>query len=105
MPKEIPAIIHNRPNYDYHFITKELAEENEGQFECLEKNTEKNMNFALPTKKIENNNTINHRKKLIDSSRFMSSSLSILTDNLGKGLHEYECKDCKIQSQKCFINN
>ena len=30
MPKEIPAIIHNRPNYDYHFIIKELAEENEG---------------------------------------------------------------------------
>lgn len=89
MPKEIPAIIHNRPNYDYHIITKQLAEENEGQFECLGENTEKNMNFALPTKKIENNKTITHRKNLIDSSRFMSSSLSSLTDNLGKGPHKY----------------
>ena len=32
--KEIP-VVHNYSTYDYHFIIKELAEEFEGQFECL----------------------------------------------------------------------
>ena len=35
--KEIPVIFHNGSTYDYHFIIKELAEEFEGQFECLVK--------------------------------------------------------------------
>ena len=34
-PKEIPVVFHNVSTYDYHFIIKELAEEFEGQFECL----------------------------------------------------------------------
>ena len=34
-PKEIPIISHNVSNYNYHFIIMELAEEFEGQFECL----------------------------------------------------------------------
>ena len=32
VPKEIPIVSDNGPNYDYHFIIKELAEEFEGQF-------------------------------------------------------------------------
>ena len=32
---EIPVVFHNGSNYDYHFITKELANEFEGQFKCL----------------------------------------------------------------------
>ena len=40
-PKEIPVVFHNGSTYDYHFIIKELAEEFEGQFECLGENTEK----------------------------------------------------------------
>ena len=41
MPIEIPAVFHNHSNCDYHFIIKELANEFEGQFECLGENTEK----------------------------------------------------------------
>ena len=41
----------NGSNYDYYFIIKELANELEGQFECLRKNTEKNKPFSVP---IEN---------------------------------------------------
>ena len=41
IPKEIPVIFHNGSTYDYHFIIKELAEEFEGEFECLGANTEK----------------------------------------------------------------
>ena len=39
-PEEIPVAYHNGSRYDYHFIIKELAEEFEGQFECLGENTE-----------------------------------------------------------------
>ena len=42
-PKEIPAIFCNGSTYDYHFIIEELAEEFEGQFECLGENTEKSI--------------------------------------------------------------
>ena len=34
-PREIPVIFHNGSSYDYHFIIKGLAEEFEGDFECL----------------------------------------------------------------------
>ena len=40
-PNEIPLIFNNGSNYDYHSFIKELANEFEGQYECLEKNTEK----------------------------------------------------------------
>ena len=36
---EISIVFHNRSNYNYHFIIKELAEEFEGQFSCLEEST------------------------------------------------------------------
>ena len=41
--KEIPVVFHNGSTYDYHFKIKELAEEFEGEFECLGENTEKYM--------------------------------------------------------------
>ena len=41
IPKEIPVVFHNGSSYDYHFIIKELANEFNGNFECLVENTEK----------------------------------------------------------------
>ena len=38
---------------------------------------------------------ISYKIKFIDSFRFMSSSLSILADNLSEGLHSDKCTDCK----------
>ena len=35
IPKEIPAVFHNGSEYEIHLIINELAEELEGQFECL----------------------------------------------------------------------
>ena len=50
-------------NYDYHFIIKELAEEFEGEFNCLGENTEKFITFSVPIeKKIQE--LINMEKKL-----------------------------------------
>ena len=52
VPNEIPAVFHNGLNYDHHFIIKELANEFEGQFECLGENTEKYKNLSIPVEKI-----------------------------------------------------
>ena len=51
IPKEIPLVLRNGSKYDYHFIIKELVEEFEGEFECLDENTEKYITFSVPIKK------------------------------------------------------
>ena len=50
-PKEIPILFHNRSNYYYNFIIKELAEEFGGQFTCLGENTEKCIIFSVTKEK------------------------------------------------------
>ena len=96
MVKEIPAVFHNSSTYDYHFIIKELAEEFEGQFECLEENIKKYITFSVPIKReLDNGKSIGYKIKFIDSFRFMSSSLSNLVDNLSERLHCDKCIDCK----------
>ena len=104
MLKEIPVVFHNGSTYDYHFIIKELAEELEGEFECLCENTEKYITFSVPikkeiTKKDKNGNDkitkISYKIEFIDSYRFMSASLSNLVSNLSEGLHNDRCIDCK----------
>ena len=40
-------VFHNGSTYDHHFIIKKLAEEFEGQFECLGENTEKCSTFSI----------------------------------------------------------
>ena len=43
-------MFHNGSRYDYHFITKQLAEDFKGQFECLGEKTEKYITFSVPIK-------------------------------------------------------
>ena len=81
-----------------------LAEEFEGEFECLGENTEKYITFSAPikketTKKDKYGNDkateILCKINFIDSCRFMSTSLSNLVSNLFEGLHNDRCIDCK----------
>ena len=51
VPKEISVFRHNVSNYAYYFISKELANEFKGQFECLGENKEKYETFFIPIKK------------------------------------------------------
>ena len=51
MLNEIPAVFHNGLNYDYHFLTKELAKELEKELECLRENTEKYKTYSVPIEK------------------------------------------------------
>ena len=82
-PKKIPLVIHNGSKYDYHFITKEVAKEFEGQFEVLVKNIEKYITFTVLTnKELDNGKLIKYKIKFILSFRFMSTSLSKLVNNL-----------------------
>ena len=69
-PKEIPVVSHNGSKYDYHFIIKELAEEFDGQLECLAENIEKFVTFSVPIKKdFVNGKTITYKINFIDSFR------------------------------------
>ena len=104
IPKESPLVFHNGSTYDYHLIIKELAEEFEGEVECLGENTEKYITFSVPIKKEITKNDknandkimkISYKIKFIDSFRFMSSSLSSLADNLSEGVHSDKGTDCK----------
>ena len=98
IPKEIPVVFHNGSTYDHHLIIKELVKEFDGNFECLGENTEKYITFSVPIKKKIENKDIELMKlkiKIIDSYRFMSSSLSKLVDNLSEGIHNNKCVDCK----------
>ena len=82
-PKKIPLVIHNGSKYDYHFITKEVAKDFEGQFEVLVKNIEKYITFTVLTnKELDNGKLIKYKIKFIHSFRFMSTSLSKLVNNL-----------------------
>ena len=85
-------------------MIKELAEEFEGELECLGENTEKYITFSVPIKKEitkigkDGNDKvmkISYKINFIDSFIFMSSSLSNLFDNLSEGLHSDKCTDCK----------
>ena len=96
IPKEIPIVFHNGSTYDYHFIIEKLGKEFEGNFECFGENTEKYITFSAPLKKkINKTLEITYKIKLIDSYRFMSTSLSKLVDNLSEGLYNNKCLNCK----------
>ena len=76
------VVFHNGSNYVYHYIIKELANEFEGQFECLEENTENYKKFSVEIEQEEVTNidkndnesavTISYKIKFIDSARFIA---------------------------------
>ena len=82
VPNEIPTIFHNCSNYDYHFITKELANEFEGLLKCIGENSEICKSFSVRIKKIlikidkdgkESVETISYKIKSINSMTFMAN--------------------------------
>ena len=109
VPKKIPIVFHNRSNYDYYFIIKELAEEFTKQLTCLCETTEKYITFTVPIEKevtrIDKNGeeitkNISYILQFIDSARFMASSLSNLANNLSDRIHRIKCK-LEHHDKKC----
>ena len=90
--KKIAIAFHNGFNYDYHFIVKELAEKFLKKLMCLGGNTEKYITFPIPIEKevtrIDKNGekikNIFYIQQFINSTRFMSSLLSNLINNLSE---------------------
>ena len=67
--------------------------------ECLGENTEKYITFSVPVKKqLNNGKTITYKPKFIDSFRFMSTSLSILVNNLSE-IYSTKCRDKNCKSE------
>ena len=82
VPKKIPIVFLNALTCDDHFISKQLAEDFKGQFECLGENTVKYIIFSVPIKEDHNSKKITYKLRFIDSYRFMQSKLSDHVDNL-----------------------
>ena len=82
VPKDIPIIIHNA-SYDTHFIINQLAEEFNGELNCIRENMEKYITFSVPIKKkCDGSKAITYKFRFIDSFRSMPASLSELADNM-----------------------
>ena len=101
VPKRTPIIFHNRYNYDYHFVIKELAVEFKKQFTSLGENTKKYITLTAPVEKevtrIDKNGEeiIKHIAYILqftDSTRFMASSLSNIVNNISEGIYRVKCK-------------
>ena len=82
-------------------MEKKLQKLYKNQFICLGEITEKQITFTVPIERevtrIEENGEeiakhISYIFQLIDSVRFMASSLSNLGNNLSEGLHNIKCK-------------
>ena len=82
-------------------LSKELAEEFEGQFTCLSENTEKYINVSVPVEKkvirIDKNGAETKKPtayilKFLNRARFMASSLSIPVNILAEGIRKIKRK-------------
>ena len=88
--KDIPTKNHNA-SYDTHFIINQLAEEFNGELNCIGENMEKYITFSVPIKKkCDDSKTITYKLRFIDSFRFMPTSLSELFDNMSGNFNSIE---------------
>ena len=71
-----------------------MAEEFEGEFECLGENTEKYITFSVPIKNEITKKDKNGNDKIKKIS-YYHTSLSNLVSNLSEGLHNDRFIDCK----------
>ena len=98
--KNIPIIIHNA-SYDTHFIINQLEKEFKCELDCIGENMEKYITFSVSIKKkCGDSKTITHKRRFIDSFRFMSTSLSDLIDNMSGEFNSIQCKSC-TENNRC----
>ena len=65
----------------------------------------KHITFSVPIEKQENGKTQKYKTRLINSVRFVTSSLSSLADNLSEHLRKGKCKDCKLNLEYMAAKN
>ena len=111
IPNYIPVVFHNLAGYDAHLFIRELAKYTTGMG-VITKNTENYISFSIKVEvdkyldKEGNERTKEMELRLIDSIKFMSSSLDSLVNNLARGGHEfwgfenYNCRQHELLIRK-----
>ena len=100
MQKDIPVVIHNGSNYDFHLIITELAKEFRSDMKCIPEDKEKYISFLIPLKIEREDGKFNsYNLRVIDSARFMAGSLGTHVNNLSE-LYEFKCEDKNNQRIK-----
>ena len=103
--EDIPVVIHNGNNYDFHLIITELAKEFTSEIYCIPEDKEKYNIFSIPVMHREvNNKTINYNLRFIGSARFMAGSIDAHVNDLS-GLYYCNCTDKKKQQIKIRYND
>ena len=95
--RDIPVVIHNGSNYDFHLIIKELANEFREDIHCIPCDKEKYKTFSIPIKFV--NNDYPFMLKLIESNNFMIGPLESHVNNLSN-LYNCSCSNSSIQDIK-----
>ena len=94
---DIPVVIHNGSNYDFHLLINELAKEFRSEINCIGGNTEKYISSSIPIKKeIKDDKFTICNLRFIDSVRFMVGSLDTHVNSLSE-LYDCYCEDKKKQ--------
>ena len=92
--RDIPVVIHNGSNYDFHLIIKELANKLREDINCIACDKEKYKTFSIPIKYVKNDYPF--MLKFIDSNNFMMGSLDNRVNNLSN-LYSCNCSDSSMQ--------
>jgi len=77
-PEHVPVIFHNLAGYDSHLLIKRLGKMQE-KIDCVPNNEKKYISFS---KSVMHDGKVKYKIRLIDSFKFMSSSLDKLVNNL-----------------------
>ena len=91
--KNIPVVIHNGSNYDFHLLISELAKEFRSDMTCIPQDKENYISFSIPLKKESKDGKFTtYNLRFIDSARFMADSLESHVNNVSE-LYECNCTD------------
>ena len=98
--KNIPVVIHNGSNYDFHLLISELAKEFRSDMTCIPQDKENYISFSIPLEKESKDGKFTtYNLRFIDSARFMADSLESHVNNLSE-LYECNCTDKSNQRIK-----
>ena len=98
--REIPFVIHNGSNYDFHLLITELAKEFRSEMRCIPDDKGKYISFSIPIRKEKEDAKFTmHNLRFIASAGFMAGSLVTDVNKLSE-LYDCYCEDKNKQRVK-----
>ena len=83
--RDVPVVIHDGSNYDFHLLIKELVEEFRIEIQSIPQDKEKYKSFGIPIMYKEcKDYAIPYNLRFIDSNKFMMGSLDNHVNNLSE---------------------